>query len=103
MAFANEVFHAQPHATRSALSRLCDFAWACGRCGGAGIQAESREYKLALEPAKFDFKEPQKTVGEFWVKLTGIIDTALGKGAGGKPRFADTSFDEFQATADRVS
>jgi hypothetical protein len=58
------------------------------------LNLESREYKLALDPAKFDFREPQKTAGEFWTKLTQIIDASLGKGAGGKVRFADSSFDK---------
>lgn len=60
----------------------------------AEFKLDSREYKLALEPTKFDFKNPGKTVDAFWEdKLKGIIADALGKTKKGKARHKG-SFDD---------
>lgn len=53
----------------------------------AEFKLDSREYKLALEPARFDFKNPGKTVDALWEeKLKGIIAAALGETKKGKAR-----------------
>ena len=58
-----------------------------GSAVAAEFTLDSREYKLALEPRKFDFKNPGKTVDAFWEdKLKGIIADALGKTKKGKAR-----------------
>jgi hypothetical protein len=51
------------------------------------IKFHSREYKLILEPGKFDVKQPRSTVGEFWnEKLTRIIVEQLDKRKDGTSR-----------------
>lgn len=78
-----------------ALLVLCAMLLASSGGAVAGeFTLDSREYKLMLEPARFDFKNPGKTVDAFWEqKLTAIITDALGKTKKGKAR-SKGSFDE---------
>jgi hypothetical protein len=51
------------------------------------LKFHSREYKLMLEPGKFDVKQPNGRVGEFWdEKLTKIIAEQLDKRKDGTSR-----------------
>lgn len=77
---------APPFAPR--LLVLCTMLLAgSGSAVAAEFKLDSREYKLALEPAKFDFKNPGKTVDALWQdKLKGIIADALGKTKKGEAR-----------------
>jgi hypothetical protein len=51
------------------------------------LKFHSREYKLMLEPGKFDVKQPGSAVGEFWEeKLTKILAEQLDKRKDGTSR-----------------
>jgi hypothetical protein len=56
-----------------------------------GLKLDSREYKLMLEPAKFQGKPLKKAVDEFWEKhLVEIIEKRLDRRSNGKPRHKDS-------------
>ena len=50
----------------------------CAAAAADDVRLQSREYKLMLEPKRFDRLAPQRVVDQLWTtKLTGIIGTRL--------------------------